>query len=76
MKQVIIRNIPDEVLERLQARARQRELSVEAMLRSYLVELARGERDGIKRRADEMAEYLAGGAHTDSTILIRQERDR
>jgi plasmid stability protein len=75
MKQVLIRNLPDDVLERLQARARQRGQSLEAMLRSLLTEMARGEREGLKRRADEIAEMLADRSHSDSSELIRQQRE-
>lgn len=76
MKQVLIRNLPDDVMERLQARAKQRGVSLEAMLRGTLTEIARGEREGIRRRADEIADLLSERNHTDCTSLIRQERDR
>jgi plasmid stability protein len=75
MKQVLIRNLPDDVLERLQARAKQRGQSLEAMLRAVLTEVARGEREGLKRRADEIAQALSDRLHSESGNLVRLERE-
>ena len=76
MGQVIIRNIDDDVLERLRARAARHGDPLEKELRSILTDAARRDRAGFRERAAAFRRTLAGRAHSDSTLLIREDRDR
>jgi plasmid stability protein len=70
MAQVVIRNIDDAAMRQLKSRAARKGISLERELRTILVHAARADRSGAFRRK------LAGRRHSDSTILIRKDRDR
>jgi len=74
--QLTIRNLDDEVVEKLKARAKENHRSLEAELRVILREVA-GRPTG--RQFREMAERIAAMTpdvpQTDSTELIRKDRD-
>ena len=74
MAQVLIRDLPDELVDRLEERARSRGQSLEAHLREVLEESVRGDREEFLRFAREMRER-SGPQPTDSTQLIRDSRD-
>jgi len=76
MAQVLIRNIDDEAIERLKARAARKKTSLERELRTIITEAASSDRLEVRRRAAEMRRGLAGRKHSDSTTLIREDRDR
>lgn len=76
MAQVLIRNIDDEAIERLKARAARKKTSLERELRTIITEAVSRDRLEIRRRAAEMRRGLAGRKHSDSTKLIREDRDR
>ena len=76
MAQVVIRNIDDEAIRRLKSRAARRGVSLERELRTILTEAARADRQGFGERAAAFRRKLAGRRHSDSTTLIRQDRDR
>lgn len=74
MAQVLIRDLPDDLVDRFKERARSRGQSLEAHLREVLEESVRGDREEFLRFAREMRER-SGPQTTDSTQLIRDSRD-
>jgi len=76
MAQVVIRNIDEEAMRRLKSRAARKGVSLERELRTILTEAARADRTGFGERAAAFRRKLAGRRHSDSTRLIRPDRDR
>lgn len=76
MAQVVIRNIDDEAMRRLKARAARRGVSLEHELRTILTEAARTDRTEFGARAAAFRRRLTGRRHSDSTALIRKDRHR
>lgn len=76
MAQVIVRNVDDDAIRRLKARAARKGTSLERELRTIIVEAARPDRAAFRERAAVLRRKLAGRRHTDSTKLIREDRDR
>ena len=76
MAQVVIRNIDDEAMRRLKSRAARKGVSLERELRTILTEAVRADRTGFAERAAAFRRKLAGRRHSDSTTLIRKDRDR
>jgi plasmid stability protein len=75
MAQVIVRNLPDDVVERLKTRAAQRRRSLEQELRDILTEAARPSREEILADLDRIRAMTPRVPQTDSAELIREERD-
>lgn len=78
MANLTIRNLDDDVVERLKKRARDNERSLEAEVRTILKNVA-GRLTGKEARA--LAERISamtpkGVKQTDSVELIREDRDR
>jgi plasmid stability protein len=76
MAQVVIRNLDDEAMRRLKARAARKGVSVEHELRTILTDAVRADRAGFGGRAAAFRRRLSGRRHSDSTRLIRKDRDR
>ncbi len=76
MAQVVIRNIDDDAIRRLKSRAARKGISLERELRTILTEAARVDRADFVERAAAFRRKLAGRRHSDSTTLIRKDRDR
>lgn len=76
MAQVVIRNIDDDAIRRLKSRAARKGVSLERELRTILTEAARVDRTGIGERVAAFRRKLAGRRHSNSTALIRKDRDR
>jgi plasmid stability protein len=76
MAQVVIRNIDDDAIRELKARARRKGVSLERELRTILTEAVRLDRASFRRRASEFRRKLTGRKHSDSTALIRADRGR
>jgi len=76
MAQVLIRNVDEAAIRRLKARAARKGTSLERELRTIIVEAARDDRAAARRRAAELRSALAGRRHSDSTVLIRSDRER
>jgi plasmid stability protein len=74
--QVIIRNLPDEVVARLKARAAGRKRSLEQELREILSEAARPSREEIIADIDRIRAMTPRRLQSDSIDLIREDRDR
>jgi len=76
MAQVVIRNVDDTAMARLKARAARKGVSLEGELRAILIDAARRDCEGDLERTRALRERLSGRRHTDSTRLIREDRDR
>jgi antitoxin FitA len=76
MAQVIVRQLPDDVVVRLKARAAQAQHSLEQELRNILIEAARPTRDEILADLDRIRAMTPQTLQTDSAELIREDRDR
>jgi antitoxin FitA len=76
MAQVIVRGIDEKVLARLKSRALRRQRSLEAELRLILQEAARDDLEDAKAQVREIRERLRGRSFSDSTSMIREDRER
>jgi antitoxin FitA len=76
MAQVIVRNLPDEVVARLKARAAGRRRSLEQELREIVSEAARPSREEIIAEIDRIRAMTPGKLASNSTDMIREDRDR
>ena len=75
MAQLLVREVPQDVVEALKRRAKEHGRSAEAEHRAILEEALRPDRAGFWERAAKLREELSGRTFTDSTGLIRQDRD-
>ena len=75
MPQLLVRNVPQDVVEALKRRAAEHGRSAEAEHRVILEEALRPGRAGFWQRAAKLREETRGRIFTDSTDLIRQDRD-
>jgi plasmid stability protein len=76
MAQVVVRNVDDAAIKRLKSRAARKGHSLEQELRTVIVEASREDHAEFWRRADAIKESLRGKKFSDSTLLIREDRDR
>ena len=78
MKNVLIRDIPDDVLNELKQRAKFHNRPLQRELLVILEEIARQPYQNIAQRAAEIKKALAGKSRTftDSTDLQREDRQR
>jgi plasmid stability protein len=76
MANISVRNIPDDVIKGLKLRARVHGRSLEAQVRAILEENSRLSREEFIRITDAQREATAGRITSDSTDLIREDRDR
>jgi plasmid stability protein len=78
MANVLIRNIPDDVIEELKLRAKSNNRPLQRELRGILLEIARRPFGDIVQRAAEIRLKLSGErrSFTDSAELLREDRDR
>ena len=75
MPQLLVRDVPLDVVEALKRRAAEHGRSAEAEHRAILEEALRAGRSGFWERAAKLREEMRGRTFTDSTDLIRQDRD-
>ena len=77
MASLIVRNLDDEVAAKLKARAKANNRSLEAELRVILTRAARQNRpQDLIELADRIAALTPKVPQTDSTLLLRRDRDR
>ena len=74
MGQILIRNLDDDVIARLKARARSQSTSLEQTVRQILTEEAKPSRRDLVEEARRIRERI-GPVSEDSTDLIRRDRD-
>jgi antitoxin FitA len=75
MAQVLVRNLPDDVVARLKARAARAGHSLEQELRVILIEAARSGRDEVLADMDRIRALTPKVPQSDSAELIREDRD-
>jgi plasmid stability protein len=76
MAQIIVRNLDDAVVERLKARARDNDRSLEAEVRHILEQSAKVDLAQARQIALNIRERLKGRKFSDVAELIREDRDR
>ena len=76
MAQIIVRNLDDTVVERLKARARENDRSLEAEVRNILEQSAKVDMSQARQIVMERRKKLQGRDFVDSVALIREDRDR
>ncbi|MGB0629253.1 MAG: FitA-like ribbon-helix-helix domain-containing protein [Alphaproteobacteria bacterium] len=77
MGTITVRNLDDAVIDRLKKRARDNERSLEAEVRALLTEVsARPSRRKFVEMADRIATMTPDVSQTDSTELLREDRNR
>ena len=75
MAQVLVRDLPEEVVARLKAKAAAEGRSLEAYLRVVLEEASTVDRDEFLALADAIVGATRGRPQTDAADLIRESRD-
>jgi antitoxin FitA len=75
MPQLLVRDIPQEIVEALMLRAAEHGRSAEAEHRVILEEALRAGRAGFWKRAASLREETRGRISIPSEELIRQDRD-
>ena len=74
MPAIHIRDLSQAVLEKLKARARRNDRSLQAELKSILEEAASSDWSGTRALAAKLRKSLARRAHSDSAELIASDR--
>ena len=76
MAQILVRKLPDSLVEQLKARARRNGRSLEAEVRDVLQQAVTKNKAEFLKAADAMRARLAGRHHTETLELLREDRDR
>ena len=76
MAQVLIRDLDVKLVERLKERARQHGRSLESELRGILEQAAGTDLREARALADRIRRRLRGRTHTDSAVLLAEDRAR
>jgi plasmid stability protein len=74
MGQILVRNLADDVIDRLKQRAKGERLSLEQLVRNVLAEAAKPSRAEIIEAARRIRAKMPPST-LDSTELIREDRD-
>jgi plasmid stability protein len=74
--QVIVRNLDDQVVDRLKERAKRKGRSLETELRFILAEAAQPSRADLRAEMGRIRAMSPRRLKNDSTDLIREDRDR
>ncbi len=76
MGQVTIRNLDDDLIERVKVRARLHHRSLEGELRAIVAQAVAPASRELLARVEQICKGLSGRWQGDSTALIREDRDR
>ena len=76
MGEILVRNLEDEVIERLRTRAVAEKVSVEELARRALREAAKPAQDEVWAEVDRIRALSTPRPDFDSTQVIREWRDR
>jgi antitoxin FitA len=76
MAQLLIRNLDEETIKNLKARAKRHNRSLQGEAKLILEELARQPDEPATVIAERWQEYFTKCTFSDSTELVRQDRDR
>ena len=76
MAQILVRNLDNDVVDRLKARAAQHSRSLQAEVRTILEQAAQVDIYTAQNLAARIRRQFRGRKFSDSTALIREDRDR
>ena len=76
MPQLLVRDVPRDVVEALKLRASSHGRSAEAEHRAILEKTLKAGREGFRARAAQLRDATKSRVVGDSADLIREERDR
>jgi plasmid stability protein len=76
LAQILVRKLPEGLVEQLKARAQRNGRSLEGEVREILSHAVAGNRKAFLERAAAMRQRLAGREHTETLTLLREDRDR
>jgi plasmid stability protein len=76
MARILLRKLPDSLVQRLKARAERNGRSLDAEVREILQTAATKRRAEFLQAAAAMRARLAGRHHTETLELLREDRDR
>jgi plasmid stability protein len=76
MAQIIVRNLDDDIVNRLKTRAQDNDRSLEAEVRHILEQSAKVDMAQARLIVMERRKKLQGRKFADSVELIREDRDR
>ena len=76
MGQILVRDLNDEVIERLKDRARNDGRSLQSEVKLILEQAARADVRAARKLAGDIRKRFKGRELTDSVDLIREDRDR
>jgi len=76
MGQVLVRNLPTEVVRKLKIRAKQHRRSLQEELKEILENAAQQNAKDVQARVNQVRRLFAGRKFSDSSDLIRQDRAR
>jgi plasmid stability protein len=76
MGQVLVRNLPGEVVKKLKSRAKQHRRSLQEELKDILEQAAEHNVRGVQAKVNKVRKLFAGRKFSDSSALIRQDRAR
>jgi plasmid stability protein len=76
MAQVIIRNINERAIQRIKTRAKRHGHSLEQELRNIITTAAHLNMEEARNNIATFRSTLESRQHSDSTLLIREDRDR
>ena len=76
MAQVLVRNIPKELVRKLKMRAQQHRRSLQVELKDILEQAAQQNTRDVQAKVNEIRKLFAGRKFSDSSDLIRQDRAR
>jgi antitoxin FitA len=76
MGQVLVRNLPTEVVRKLKMRAQQHRRSLQEELKDILEQAAQQNAKDVMAKVNQVRKLFAGRKFSDSSDLIRQDRAR
>ena len=76
MGQVLVRNLPTDVVRKLKMRAQQHRRSLQEELKDILEQAAQQNAKDVQAKVNQVRKLFAGRKFSDSSDLIRQDRAR
>ncbi len=76
MGQMVVRNIPDDVMERFKKAAKNAGISAEQLARNAIEEKAELDREQLMKEMDELRKLTKPGPDFDIVEEIRKDRER
>jgi plasmid stability protein len=76
MAQILVRNLDQRVVRRLKKRAKAAGRSLQAEAKAILEDAAKLDMDAARKALERFSRQFKGRTFSDSTELIREDRDR